>query len=129
MKKWYQVRCNACGNVTIDLADVRIGEYVGSCNVCHEGLLQRIASFSFTRGMKPHFNTAVGGYVESKRQMDDKLKALSDRDSVRTGTTQTYERVDMRESAALGVSDEGLDATRKRRREAGLDHPTKKTII
>mgnify|MGYP001591073377 CR=1 FL=1 len=129
MKKWNQVRCNACGNTTIELSDVRIGEYVGPCNICHEGLLQRIASFSFARGWRPHWNTAVGGYVENKRQMEDSLKQLSDRESARLGTTQTYERVDMREKEALGVTDEGLDATRKRRREAGLDAPTRKIVI
>ena len=129
MKKWYQVRCNACGDLTIELSDVRIGEYVGPCPICHEGLLQRIASFSFKRGMQPHFNTAVGGYVESQREFDEKLKMYSERDSIRTGTTQTYEKVDLREKDALGVSDEGLDATRKRRRELGLDASTRKTII
>lgn len=110
-------------------SETPIGGYIEQpCDVCFEGPLQRIASFTFTRPLQEHFNHTVGAPISSNRQFDDELKKLSEKDSERHGVTQTYERVDPTDKAALGVTEEGMDATNKRKRDGGWVTPSSKII-
>ena len=66
---------------------------------------------------QPHFNHSVGEYVTSKQDFMDVLKRKSDEAST-TGVEHNYQYVDPADTRALGVTDEGLNETAKRRHDA-----------
>lgn len=75
---------------------------------------KRVYSFTTGRGMPEHFNNAVGQFVSNKSQFYDALKIKSEEDSIRRGMTVDYQPVDpsdMKDAAAHGVTDEGLEST------------------
>jgi hypothetical protein len=77
--------------------------------------------------MAPHWNNAVGGYVRNLREFDDALKRKSDEMSERLGKEHRFRRVDWADAAAAGgVTEDGLDATRKAQRDTGKDEPTRR---
>lgn len=80
------------------------------CDECMSPM-RRIWSFSFKRPMADHYNPSVGSYVRSEQDFTDKLKAMSDEATERTGIPHNYVPVDPTDRKALGVTDEGLDAT------------------
>lgn len=66
--------------------------------------------------MPEHFNNSLGQYVNNERQFKDGLKRKSDEASERMGHTvdlQPIPAADMADAKAHGVTDEGLDATRR----------------
>jgi hypothetical protein len=66
--------------------------------------------------MPEHFNYSVGSYVSNERQLRDALKVASDQASHKSGMDTEYEYLtaaDMAEPSAHGVTDEGLDDTRR----------------
>lgn len=66
--------------------------------------------------MPEHYNTAVGEFITSKQQFYDGLKRQSEVASIRTGIDHNYEPLDpsdMAEASSHGVTEEGLDITRK----------------
>ena len=70
--------------------------------------------------MPEHFNTTVGGYVSNEREMRDALKRVRDEQSERLGIEHNYEyltRAEMADPSAHGVTDEGLDTTRRVRHD------------
>lgn len=79
--------------------------------------------------MQPHFNNATGEYVTGERNFKDALKRKSEEMTVRTGMEHNYAPVDLREKDALGVTDEGLDETRKRLHDTGQETSGKKIIV
>lgn len=132
MLKWMDTICMKCGLYDMEmLENVGIGEPTGSlCSNpnCLGEMLRCVRNLNYKHAMQAHYNTAVG-YVNNSRELDDKLKEHSERQSNYTGTEHNYERVDLREKDALGVTDEGLDSTMKRRRDTGLDAPTRSIIV
>jgi DNA-directed RNA polymerase subunit RPC12/RpoP len=114
----YNYRCNRCKQLfaTETRADAT------TCPLC---LGQAIRKFSFnvSSGMQEHWNNAVGQYVSNRQEMDDALKRQSEEVSARTGVDHEYVRVDpadMRDPSAHGVSEDSLEATRKRQRDLAL---------
>lgn len=74
--------------------------------------------------MHSHLNSATGTVVSSATKHADDLKRASDAATARTGMEHRFVPHDNRDpdvARALGVTDEGLDVTRRRRRDAGLD--------
>jgi hypothetical protein len=66
--------------------------------------------------MPEHFNHSVGEWVSNRRQFYDALKRRSDQSSARTGMDvdlQPLSPSDMAEAASHGVTEEGLDDTRR----------------
>jgi hypothetical protein len=66
--------------------------------------------------MPEHFNHSVGEWVSNKRQFYDSLKRKSEQSSIRTGMDvdlQPLTPSDMAEASAHGVTDEGLEDTRR----------------
>lgn len=81
-------------------------------------------SVSVLPAFQGHFNHSVGAYVSSMREFKDHLKRGSEAQSLRTGVDHNYVPVDPGEGR--GVTESGLDETRKRRRELGIDQPKRK---
>ena len=106
----YQFRCPSCGrtvttNAPADKAICACGNHAS-----------RDFSFAVTRGVPEHFNNSVGAYVSNERQLRDALKVASEEASYRNGIDTDYEyvsRADMADAASHGVTEEGLDDTRK----------------
>jgi hypothetical protein len=82
--------------------------------------MQRDYHFNIGRSFRPHFNHSVGRFVRTQTEFNDALKRAGDKNET------VYSPIDMHE--APGVNDEGMDATRKQRRDSGIDPPTKRII-
>lgn len=74
---------------------------------------------AIVRSTPDHFNHSLGQYVRNDADARSKLSEASDRMSERMGFDHRYEFVDGNETKELGVTDEGLDATRARERAEG----------
>lgn len=66
------------------------------------------------------YSMTTGQYAASRSNFRDQLKQHSERMSVRTGITHDFVEVDRRDTQTLGVTDEGLESTRRHRRSVGL---------
>jgi hypothetical protein len=62
-------------------------------------------------GIEPHYNSAVGAYVQNMTDLSDKMKIASDDATERLGIPHDFRPVDPRDTEKLGVTEEGLDAT------------------
>jgi putative FmdB family regulatory protein len=114
----YNYRCRKCNQLfaTETRADAT------TCPLCL-GKAVRKFSFNVSTGMREHWNTAVGQYVSNRQEMDDALKRQSEAASLRTGVDHEYVRVDpvdMRDPSAHGVSEDGLEESRRRQRDLSL---------
>ncbi len=89
------------------------------CDRCDVPMLRRWG-FAIAKPMAPHFNASTGRYVSNERAFKDQLKELSDRQSAATGMDIRLEPTDPADRKAVGVTDEGLDATRRQARDSGL---------
>jgi hypothetical protein len=65
----------------------------------------------------------VGRYVRTRGEFLDALQKGSEEASAVMNRDVRYEPVDLREKDALGVTEAGLDETRRYRRKVGLDEP------
>ena len=111
----YQYRCRSCNRLFASgtRADVT------TCPDC-SGPAVRKFGFYVSSGLKGHWNSAVGQYVENERQMTDALKRQSEEQSIRTGIDHQYEYVspsEMADASAHGVSEDGLEESRRRRHD------------
>lgn len=77
------------------------------------GHYQQVMSFHFNRSMPEHYNTSLGQYVSNEREAQSALSRASDEMSERMGFTHQYEFVDPTDPAAVGVTEEGLEATER----------------
>lgn len=107
----YEYECKTC--VVIFQRYRKISEYEeeSTCPECGRELGRKF-SFSTKRSFEPHYNTAVGKFVSNKTQLNDQLRKLEDKAYQQTGYAPNYQVVDPSE-AALGVTDEGMDATHR----------------
>lgn len=74
-------------------------------------------SVRFGAVMHAHFNSTTGTIVSDPRQFQQDLNRKAESVEEQTGLKVTYAPVDLHDKTALGVTDEGLDATY----DAGLD--------
>lgn len=113
----YEFRCRDCGR----------GRESQSRDVlpCPCGsIYRRVFHCNFPSAFTPHFNHSVGRFISSEYEFKEVLKQTSESESLRQGTTVNYVPVDPKDTKALGVTDEGLEATMKRHRDTGLYHET-----
>lgn len=107
----YQYRCASCKVIFTTLSRTEIPP----CPVCnHEST--RDFQFQFRPSTPEHFNTSLGQYVSNERELRDAIKRQSDEASERNGIEHNMEfltRADMADPSAHGVTDEGLDDTRR----------------
>lgn len=126
----YSYVCDHCGTDSYQDEFRPIGKLAhnATCPLCG-GLLRRAAGLpAFKHGMEEHFNVAVGRPIHSDAQFRSELARKSDQMSEQTGMDHRYVPVDMRDRAANGVTDEGLDTTAKMKRDSGLTRSTKRII-
>ena len=125
----YSYECEGCQREVIDTLFRPIGgTHEDPCPVCG-GALRRAICFVFNRGMQEHWNPTTGSYVKNERHFVDELKRSSEEMSHKTGMEHNYQPVDLRDMAACGVTDEGLEHTKKVRRDTGLDPASTTTIF
>lgn len=116
----FDFSCQHCGAVIEDVYQpIRETSSTMRCPEC-SGLARKILAFpSIKKSMPDHFNTSLGKHVNNEREYRDGLKEASERASARAGHEMNFSPVDMRDKAALGVTDEGMDATRRREVKEG----------
>lgn len=121
----YRFFCTSCNAVTEILSRDN-----PACPYCAQ-MMRRDWRFHLGRDEVPeaHFNHTTGTVVHSKNDFRDQLKRLSEKATLNTGMEHRYEPVDLSDKKALGVTDEGLDATYRGRRDSGQDQPTKRIIV
>jgi putative FmdB family regulatory protein len=91
------------------------------CPTCSGVMTRKYSLFQPKMDMQPHFNAAVGRYVNGKNDLNDAFKTLSEERTEATGIEHRYVAVDPREAKTeLGVTDEGLDATYAKMRDDGM---------
>lgn len=126
----YSYVCEPCGLEVILAEFQRIGASPSAvCPLCSGRIVRMVSSPAIVAGFQDGFNPTVGQYISSKHQLQSELDRVSDDMSARTGANHHYVPVDLRDPAALGVTDEGLDATRRHRRDSGTDAPPTTRII
>lgn len=88
---------------------------IPNCPVCATPARRHFA-FNVRASMPEHFNHSVGAYVSNERQLRDAIKVASEEASHRMGMDHDYQYLsahDMADSSAHGVTEEGLDDTRR----------------
>lgn len=90
------------------------------CPQCTE-LARKVLSFpAIRKGLQPHFNHSVGRYVQSDADLRAAFSEKSDAMSRQTGIDHNYVPLDHQEAREVcGVTDEGLDSTRRRQVDSG----------
>lgn len=123
----YAYQCRTC-RYTVDASER--GDSLGPCpglpgaGGC-TGELTRLFVIRTNAVMQEHYNPTTNTVISSDRQFSEELKRQSEIASARTGMEHRFEPVDPTDKKALGVTDEGIDASNRIRREQGL--PTFKT--
>lgn len=90
---------------------------------CHGGTTMNkiVSSFAIAKSMPDHYNPSTGTHISSHRQHRDELKRQSEARTFQTGIEHNFVPVDPADAKAVyGITEEGLDATRKRHRELGI---------
>lgn len=116
----YQYKCNGCRLTFATLSRTDIP----ACPVCGS-VAQRDYVFQTVNSMPEHFNNTLGRPVNNERDLRDGLKRLSDEASERNGIETNLEyltRAEMADPRAHGVTDEGLEDTRREWHDLGLQH-------
>lgn len=70
---------------------------------------------------QPHFSHATGTEISSAAQHRSHLARASEQTFLRTGVEANYQPVDWRDKTALGVTNDGLDATYDALKREGRD--------
>lgn len=127
----YAFQCEDCGfGESLHQDDlIPLGAYIARCCKLCDGRMRRVASFNFQRPMQPHFNHTVGKPISNDRQFKDELKRKSEANYLRTGFESNLQPVDLHDAKSLGVTDEGLDSTRKRLHDTGEVMSSKRIIV
>ena len=124
----YAYKCRTCG---YEVDSEERGDTLGPCpgwpalNMGCTGQLTRLFVVRTNAVMQEHFNSTTSSVISSDKQFDEEMKRQTDMQAARLGMDVQYERVDASDKAALGVTDEGIDASNRIRKEQGL--PTFKT--
>ena len=78
------------------------------------GVLRRDFHFQLgSTGLKPHFNHAVGKYVRNDREFNDALKRRAEENSIATGITHEYSRLDPGDAPSPRDATEAIEARNK----------------
>lgn len=110
----YDFRCTQCGEDFELVQSIHETTSTTRCPAC-QSLARKVMSFpAIRRSMGDHFNAALGRPVANERDYRDGLKEAGEKASARAGREVSFSPVDMRDKAAAGVTDEGLESTRRR---------------
>jgi hypothetical protein len=115
----YSFKCDSCLGETD-----RFTRNPPFCNRC-DLPMRRVWGFHLAHSMPEHFNPTVGKVVTNERAFKDELKRMGEKESEVTGLYHDYQPIDISDPKACGVTDEGLDATRRQARDSGSVGPEK----
>jgi putative FmdB family regulatory protein len=101
----YEFRCKQCRLTSIQ--EHREPPY--KCPYCDHEAVVRVFSFNPLSSFQPHYNTAVGKWVNNEREFRDGLKEASAAATARTGVDTNYVPVEWQDRAAFKPTDEGMD--------------------
>ncbi len=121
MSKLQDYKCKACGEQWVSDwvdADDPVFRLI-PCPFCFTLGIKKSYAISVQRPMPEHFNAATGRVESSMKAIAEQMKIASEEASERTGVKHDFQPVDMRDKDALGVTEEGLDATYRRLRNEG----------
>lgn len=114
----FEYKCPECENRVI--SHVRGDRLDADCPHCEEPReFRRVFSVSMQRPMQEHFNHTVGQPISDPKQFARALSRKGEEYTERTGIETNYQPIDLQDRSALGVTDAGLDATRKRMHTEG----------
>lgn len=118
----FEYRCPECEHRVV--SHVRADRLEADCDHCDPAnpiprVFRRLFSVSVQRPMQEHFNNTVGKPISDMRQFERELARKGDEYTERTGIETRYRPVDYRDREALGVTDAGLEQTRRRMRGEG----------
>lgn len=119
--QFYEYRCpnDACRRTTTTSRGPQ-DRLDDICLYCGDpGPLKRVFAVALHRPMQEHFNNTVGKPISDMRQFRNELSRMGDEYSERNGIETNYQPVDMSDRDALGVTDAGLDETRRRMHAEG----------
>ena len=107
----YEYRCKYCNRSTMhtERGDSTL------CASCGRTAARRY-SFTVAPMMHEHLNNTTGTVVSSHRKFKDDLARQSEEASVRTGIEHDFQPLtpsELADASAHGVTDEGMDATRR----------------
>ena len=120
----YDFRCPNHGDFEL-YQPITMTTRVVPCPTCHHFARKVIAPPAIHAAMPEHFNASLGTYVRNRHDYADGLAEASEKASQRAGRDISYGPVDLRDREALGVTDEGLDATHRREVATGQRDVTK----
>jgi putative FmdB family regulatory protein len=95
----------------------RVLRFCPACDTTH--LFHRVFSVAVFRPVMPHFNNTVQSEVIGNKDFAEKLKRKGEEYTERTGIETNYKPVDWGEMKKH-VTDEGMDATNRKRVAQGL---------
>lgn len=114
----YAYKCRTCGT---EKDSTTRSDSIGPCSTADcGGEFRRLFIIRTESQLPEHWNKTLNKPVSSHRQFDEELKRASVIASERTGMAHDFQRVDPTDKKALGVTDEGMDATNRMRRKKGL---------
>lgn len=104
---------------------------------CSE-IARRRFSFAIKSSIPAHYNHSVGAYVRNEQDMRDHLKRAAESQATRLGYETEFEYIPpgdlATQPATFGVTEEGLDETRRRHHDAEVagitpeEHALRETI-
>lgn len=114
----YEYRCRKCNNVQYRSTPA---DSIGACPLCRNGELRRdYSSISFAGVMQEHFNSTVNMPISDMGQFKRELRRAGEEYTRKTGMPTDYQPVDRSEfGSVLGMTDEGLDTTNRKRMAQG----------
>lgn len=66
--------------------------------------MSRKYSFNIQSSFQPHYNPAVGSYVTSRSDFNDRLKVISEEASIKTGIHHDFKPHDAQDHEAFGLT-------------------------
>lgn len=121
----YEYRCPKCDTPTTITRSINNPEppprsVLVDCTRCrHLSRYTRRFTFSFRPPLAEHWNRALNKPIHSMRQFREELKRVSEEQTLATGIEHNYTPVDMADTEALGVTNEGIDESNIARSRAG----------
>ena len=112
----YAYRCRTC-NTTMDSC-IR-ADCLGGC-LCGGEFRRDYSHIRFDKVMQAGYNQTLGKEVSSIAKFKQELRRESDIRSNQLGMDHQFEMVDPHDKVALGVTDEGIDASNRIRAKQGL---------
>lgn len=98
--------------------------YRPQCPTCSNFMRRNYTPPAHRPSFQPHFNAAAGKYVNSKRELQTAFDRASEAATERSGMEHRFVMHDPRDpdmKQHLGVTEQGMDETHRRRRAEGLD--------